>query len=129
MNPGYTSPEGGAGAGGAVRTLRAGELTIDHAQRLVTVAGRPVQLTATEYNLLAELSVHAGRVVPYDDLRRGAGGVNHSGSPRMIRTYLMRLRCKLGDSAANPRYILTEPRVGYRMAAGEGETPEPEQNG
>ena len=94
-----------------------GELTIDYAGRRVTVAGQPVQLTATEYNLLAELSVNAGRVLTYEHLLRRVWGVNNSGSPRVIATHLMRLRRKLGEDADNPRYIFAEPRVGYRMGS------------
>ena len=94
-----------------------GELTIDYAGRRVTVAGQPVQLTATEYNLLAELSVHAGRVLTYEHLLRRVWGVNNSGSPRVIATHLMRLRRKLGEDADSPRYIFAEPRVGYRMGS------------
>ena len=94
-----------------------GELTIDYAGRRVTVAGQPVQLTATEYNLLAELSVNAGRVLTYEHLLLRVWGVNNSGSPRVIATHLMRLRRKLGEDADNPRYIFAEPRVGYRMGS------------
>ena len=54
-----------------------GELTIDYAQRLVTVAGRPVQLTATEYDLLAELSVHAGRVLTHNHLLQRVMAPDH----------------------------------------------------
>ena len=99
-----------------------GDLGIDFANRRVTVAGRSVQLTATEYNLLAELAVNAGRVVPYENLLRRVWGVNHSGTPRVIRTHPMRLRRKLGEDAENPTYVFAEPRVGYRM----GERPHTE---
>ena len=96
-----------------------GKLTIDYSRRLVTVTDRPVPLTATECILLVELSVHVGRVVTYDDLLRRVWGVNHSGTPRVICTHLVRLPRKLGEDAENPKYIFAEPRVGYRMAVGE----------
>ena len=104
-----------------------GDLAIDFVHRRVTVAGHEVQLTATEYDLLAELAVHAGRVVTHEELLQRVWGPVNPGSPRTIRTHLMRLRQKLGEDGDNPTYIFSEPRVGYRMAVGEtGELPEPE---
>ena len=96
-----------------------GELAVDYAERRVTLAGRPVQLTAIEYGLLFELSVNAGRVLTYDRLLRRVWGLRRSGDSRRVRTAAKQLRRKLGDDANNPTYILTEPRVGYRMAKGE----------
>ena len=98
-----------------------GDLTIDYAQRRVTVSGDPVPLTATEFNMLAELSMDAGRVVPHNRLLRRVWSPGKPGNLRVLRTHLMRLRRKLGDVAANPRYIFSEPHVGYRMPKGEGE--------
>ena len=96
-----------------------GELAVDYAERRVTLAGRPVRLTAIEYGLLFELSVNAGRVLTYDRLLRRVWGLRRSGDSRRVRTAAKQLRRKLGDDANNPTYILTEPRVGYRMAKGE----------
>ena len=103
-----------------------GDLTIDYAWRRVTVSGRPALLTPTEFDLLAELSMEAGRVVPHDRLLRRAWRPGEPGNRRVLRTHLMRLRRKLGEDAANPRYISAEPRVGYRMR--EGETREREKS-
>ena len=97
-----------------------GELTIDYAERRVTLAGRPVQLTAIEYGLLFELSANAGRVMTYDRLLQRVWGLRGSGDSRRVRTAAKQLRRKLGDDANNPTYILNEPRVGYRMAKAEG---------
>ena len=96
-----------------------GDLTIDYAERRVTLAGRPVQLTAIEYGLLFELSANAGRVMTYDRLLQRVWGLRSSGDSRRVRTAAKQLRRKLGDDANNPTYILNEPRVGYRMAKGE----------
>ncbi len=96
-----------------------GELTIDYAERRVTLAGRPVQLTAIEYRLLFELSANAGRVMTYDRLLQRVWGLRGSGDSRRVRTAAKQLRRKLGDDANNPTYILNEPRVGYRMEKGE----------
>ena len=101
-----------------------GDLTIDYAERRVTLAGRPVQLTAIEYGLLFELSVNAGRVMTYDRLLRRVWGLRRSGDSRRVRTAAKQLRRKLGDDANNPTYILNEPRVGYRMAKGDASGPE-----
>ena len=92
------------------------DLTVNYAERSVTVAGQPVTLTATEYKLLYELAVHAGRVLTHDQLLRRVWGRNHAGDPRLIRTIVKTLRRKLGDNAQRPAYIFTEPGVGYRMA-------------
>ena len=85
----------------------------------MAVAGSPVRLTPTEYALLFELSVHAGRVLSHDQLLRRVWGPERTGEPWPVREVVKRLRSKLGDDAGNPAYILTEPRVGYRMVMGE----------
>ena len=100
-----------------------GDLAIDFVRRRVTVAGEEAQLTATEYDLLAELAVNAGRVVTHEELLQRVWGPVNPGSPRTIRTHLMRLRHKLGEDGENPVYIFAEPRVGYRMAVGEALDP------
>ena len=97
-----------------------GELTIAYAERLVTIAGRPVELTPTEYDLLVELSLSGGRVVPHDYLLQRVWGPQNPGSVRTLRTHLVRLRRKLGEDAENPTYIFVEARVGYRMPRSEG---------
>ena len=100
-----------------------GGLTIDYAQRLVTLAGRPVELTATEYALLYELSVHAGRVLTHNVLLSQVWGPERTREPWQVREVVKRLRRKLGDDAQDPTFIFTEPRVGYRMAKAEAEEP------
>ena len=98
-----------------------GELTIDHDRRRVTLAGRALELTATEYNLLRVLALNAGRVTTYDTLLRQVwGGSNHSDA-KLVRAFIKKLRQKLGDDANAPAYIMTERAVGYRMAARPGE--------
>ena len=92
-----------------------GDLTIDYTKRRVTVANRPVELTATEDELLFELSVNAGRVVPYDQLLRRVWGLTNASNVRAIHTHVKTLRRKLGDDAKSPTYIFTKLRVGYWM--------------
>ena len=96
-----------------------GELAIDYVQRRVTLSGRPLTLTPTEFNLLAELAAAAGQVVSHDRLLRRVWSPGKPGNLRALRTHMMNLRRKLGEDAANPKYIFVEPRVGYRMAMGE----------
>ena len=98
-----------------------GALTIDYAERMVTLAGRPVELRAKEYQLLYELSTNAGRVLTHDQLLRRIWGPKKPEDLRALRTHLRRLRRKLGEDASNPTYFFAEPRVGYRMAKGEGQ--------
>ena len=97
-----------------------GDLTINYAERLVTVAGRSVHLSATEYKLLFELSVNAGRVLTHDHLLRRVWDQDYPEGSQLLRTYVTYLRGKLGDDAKSPTYIFTEPRVGYRMAKPDG---------
>ena len=93
----------------------AGDLQIDYALRRVTVAGGTIKLTPTEYGLLYELSVNAGRVLGHDQLLQAVWGPERRGEHRLLRDVVKRLRRKLGDDADNPTYIVTEPRIGYRM--------------
>ncbi len=98
-----------------------GDLTIDYNERRVTLAGRPIQLTAIEYGMLVELSTNAGRVLTYEHLLRRVWGLDADADVRPMRTALSSIRRKLGDDAENPAYIFTELRVGYRMPKGEGQ--------
>ena len=92
-----------------------GDLAIHYEQRRVTVAGRPVELTVTEYELLRLLSLNAGRVLTYETLLRQVwGGWDNTGAYR-VRTFVKKLRRKLGDDSVKPAYILNERGVGYRI--------------
>ena len=107
-----------ARAGTAPFTL--GGLAIDYGRRRVTVDGRTVALTPTEYEILRILSVNAGRVVTSESLLRQAweGGREPTDTDR-VRAFVKQIRAKLGDDAARPAWILTERGVGYRMAGPE----------
>jgi two-component system, OmpR family, KDP operon response regulator KdpE len=101
--------------------VRAGDLAIDLERRLVTVAGREVHLTPTEYELLRYLAVHAGKLVTHTILLREVWGSYAVGEPQNTRYVVAQIRRKLGDDPARPRYIATEPGVGYRLRVDEPE--------
>ena len=92
-----------------------GNLIIDYSQRRVEIAGQPVHLTPIEYEMLRVLSLNGGRPMSHEQLLRRVWRVTSAGDPQVVRTHMRRLRRKLGDDAESPRYIFTEPRVGYRM--------------
>ena len=93
-----------------------GDITIDYAERRVTVGGDAVDLTATEYELLRVLSLDAGRVVTFDTLLRRVWAKRESADANLVRIFVRNLRRKLGDNAASPAYIFNRRGVGYRMA-------------
>ena len=95
-------------------TFTLGDLAIDYDERRVAVGGRPVRLTATEYELLRLLTVNAGRVLTYESLMRQLWKEPDTGDPDRVRTFVKQLRRKLGDDPARPVYILNERGVGYR---------------
>ena len=92
-----------------------GALVIDYDRRRASVAGRELVLTATEYGLLRELSLNAGRVSTYADLLRKVWGDRGRDDPKLVRAFVKQLRNKLGDDAEEPVYIFTERGVGYRI--------------
>ena len=92
-----------------------GALAIDYERRRVTVEGRVVVLTATEYEILRILSVNAGRVVTFESLLRQAWDARDPTDTERVRAFVKQLRAKLGDDAARPAYIFNERGVGYRM--------------
>jgi two-component system KDP operon response regulator KdpE len=102
-------------AGEAV--IEAGDLRVDIGRREVTVAGRKVKLTPTEYEVLRFLAVNAGKPVTHTTLLRRVWGDYAVGENYNTRYVVAQLRRKLGDDPADPRYILTEPGVGYRLQA------------
>ncbi len=92
-----------------------GDLSINFTERRVAVSGQPVQLSATEYKILYELATNAGRVLTHDQILHRVWGPEYSGETELVRSFVRNLRSKLRDDARNPRYVLTEPQVGYRM--------------
>lgn len=94
----------------------AGDLFVDLARRQVTAGGKPVHLTPTEFRLLAILVRHAGKVITHRQLLTEVWGPESVGETHSLRVYMARLREKLEVDSAQPRHLLTEPGVGYRLA-------------
>jgi two-component system KDP operon response regulator KdpE len=97
--------------------FRVGELQVDLLRRHVTVSGHEVRLTPIEYKLLTTLVRYAGRVVTHQQLLREVWGPTHDEQSHYVRVYMAHLRHKIEAEAARPRYLLTEPGVGYRLTA------------
>ena len=100
---------------GAEPIFSTGELTVDLARRLVTVGEREVQLTPTEYDLLRVLVTHAGKVLTHRQLLRQVWGVAYQEETHLLRVNMSNLRHKLEPDASLPKFIVTEPGVGYRL--------------
>ncbi|WP_442773211.1 response regulator [Paenirhodobacter enshiensis] len=98
----------------AVLTL--GPLIIDAADHRASLSGEDLKLTRKEFDLLWLLAGHAGRLVTQDMLLKEIWGPAHAEDNQYLRVYIRQLRAKLGDDAADPRWIFTEPGVGYRLA-------------
>jgi two-component system, OmpR family, KDP operon response regulator KdpE len=94
--------------------VESGDLVIDLPRRLVTRAGERVPLTPTELGLLEVMAMNPGRLLTHDFLLRQVWGPGYATESNYLRTYVGQLRKKLGDNAASPRFIATEPGVGYR---------------
>jgi two-component system, OmpR family, KDP operon response regulator KdpE len=97
--------------------FKVGELQVDLLRRQVVLGGAEVRLTPTEYKLLTTLVRHAGKVVTHGQLLREVWGPAHTDQAHYVRIYMAHLRHKLEAEPARPRYLLTEPGVGYRLAA------------
>ncbi|HEY8645891.1 MAG TPA: response regulator transcription factor [Gaiellaceae bacterium] len=98
-------------------TITVGDLGIDQQRKQVTLAGRDVRLSPTEYRLLLCLAVNAGVVLSRDELLTQVWGKAYKGEDEILRVTLWRLRQKLADDP--PRYIVTRPGLGYMLAAPE----------
>ena len=111
----------GAHPGGAawIRRTSPGILAGRPSHRLRGTAGdpgRPVALTAAEFDPLRQLAVNAGRVLSYETPLRRVWGRSRSRDLRLVRAFMKKHRQKLGDDSASPAYIFTVHQVGYRMA-------------
>ena len=99
--------------------LNVGELHIDLDRRRVTSDGNEVHLTPNEYKLFAYLMKHAGKVLTHRQLLKEVWGAAYASQTHYLRVYMVQLRHKLEVDPARPRYLVTEPGVGYRLKTSE----------
>jgi two-component system KDP operon response regulator KdpE len=103
------------GATSTAGTLQIGALAVDLDARQVWRDGRALDLTPREFDVLAFLMRHAGKVVTHRLLLAEVWGPQYKCETQYLRVFINRLRAKIGDDPAHPRYIATEPGVGYRV--------------
>ena len=95
--------------------LAFGEISLDIARRIVTLKGEELKLTPTEYEILKYMALKADRVVSQQQLLRAIWGPNHQEHTHYLRIYIGQLRHKIEADPTQPRYILTEAGIGYRL--------------
>jgi DNA-binding response OmpR family regulator len=93
--------------------FESGDLRVDFAQQLASVNGRPINLTPTEYRIVAFLARHAGRVVTQSDLLTKVWGPEYENEAHLLRVNIARLRQKVEPDPGSPRFIITRPGIGY----------------
>jgi two-component system KDP operon response regulator KdpE len=95
--------------------FRVGELVVDLTHRRVTVDGVEIKLTPKEYDILRLLVAHAGKVLTHGFLLREVWGAHYVGQTQYVRVFIGTLRQKIEPDSTHPRFIITEPGVGYRL--------------
>lgn len=95
--------------------LRVGDVEVDAVRRRVLRAGKELKLTPKEFDLLSFLARNAGRVVTHKQILAAVWGVAHTEDTQYLRVYIGQLRQKIEDQVTEPRIILTEPGIGYRI--------------
>jgi two-component system KDP operon response regulator KdpE len=95
--------------------LTIGDLEVDLSKHLVKRRGQIIQLTRTEYELLAYLVSNCGKLLTHRELLHNVWGSEYGEEIEYVRTFITQLRRKIEDDPSNPRFIVTEPRIGYRF--------------
>ena len=98
-------------------TFSAGDLEVNPTERRVLVGGKEIHLTPIEYRLLATMVKHAGKVLTHGQLLREVWGPPYAEQAHYLHVYMAQLRRKIETDPARPRHLLTEPGIGYRLAA------------
>src|SRR5579884_2934359 len=104
-------------AQGLQKLATIGDLTIDYTQHLVTMQGKEITLSPTEYRLLSYLAQNAGRIVTQDLLLEHVWGAEYVGESHMLQVNINRLRRKVEDDPTHPRYLKTKVGIGYVLTA------------
>ncbi|MDQ5847218.1 MAG: response regulator transcription factor [Acidobacteriota bacterium] len=108
-----------AGEDSSSNVLEAGDFRIQLAERRLTIKDRDIHLTPKEYDLMVYLIRHAGKVLTHHSLLGAVWGGDYTEQNEYLRVFIGQLRKKIEADPANPRYILTEPWIGYRFQPGE----------
>jgi two-component system KDP operon response regulator KdpE len=98
-------------------SVRVGELEVDLADRAVRQGGEQLHLTPIEFDLLSKLAEHPGRLVTHRQLLQEVWGPGYEDETHYLRVHFAHIRAKIEPDPANPRYIITEPGIGYRLRA------------
>jgi two-component system, OmpR family, KDP operon response regulator KdpE len=104
-----------SGDDGTEPAVEIGDLVIDTAAHRVTRAGEEIHLTPIEFNLLKELAQHRGKLVTHRQLLREVWGPAYETETHYLRVHFAHMRAKLEPEPSNPRYVITDPGVGYRL--------------
>jgi len=99
--------------------LRAGDIEIDIPRHRITRAGEEVKLTPKEFDLLSFLARHAGKVVTHRQILEEVWGPAHGGDTQYLRVYINHVRQKIETDPEDPKIVITEPGIGYRVATGD----------
>jgi two-component system KDP operon response regulator KdpE len=102
--------------------LQVDQLKMDLSRRIVTISDKEISLTPTEYDILRLLLQNAGKVLTHRQLLRQVWGTAYESEMHILRVNISNLRHKIEQDPARPHYLLTEPGVGYRLRADDGET-------
>jgi two-component system, OmpR family, KDP operon response regulator KdpE len=102
-----------------LQIIESGDFHIDLEARLVTVRGSEIRLTPKEFDLLIYLAKHPGKVITHRALLAAIWGPNSTEQPEYLRVFVGQLRKKIESDSSNPKYLLTEPWIGYRFESGE----------
>jgi two-component system KDP operon response regulator KdpE len=105
------------GENAPAEVVRSGDLAVDLGRRRVALAGKEIELTATEYSLLAELALNPGKVMLHQELLTRVWGPEYQNETEYLRAYIRYLRKKVEEDPAHPRHILSRPGIGYYLAA------------
>ncbi len=112
----HAAQTAGAASGATSGALvRIGALELDLERRLVTMSGQPVHLTPTEYEVLKYLAANMGKVVTHHMLLHAVWGPSYEAEAHYLRVFINQLRRKIEPDPSRPRYLITEPGIGYRL--------------
>ena len=111
----HAAQTSGAAGGEPGALVRVGALELDLERRQVTVEGQPVHLTPTEYEVLKYLAANMGKVVTHSMLLHAVWGPSYEAEAHYLRVFINQLRRKIEPDPTRPRYLITEPGIGYRL--------------